>query len=290
MTTAVSSPYIRLRIQRLVHFLRHQHFIFICSFIIVVLILIALLSPWFTRDPLSANPFVRLKPPSSEYLFGTDGLGRDVFARTVQGTRVSLVVGFSAAILATCVGLIIGMLTGYIRIIDFLLMRVMDALMAIPGVLMAIALMTLFGSSVTNVIIAISIPEIPGIARLVRSIVLSLREQAYIKAAECIGTRLHKILLRHILPNILAPLIVQASYVFAGAVISEAILSFLGAGTPPEVPSWGNMVAEGRLTFLVAPWVIFFPSAFLALLVFIINILGDALRDTLDPRLAKELV
>ena len=289
MNSVINPSHLKLRIRRLVAFLRVQPLILICSSMIAVFIMVALLSPWFTRDPIMANPLGRLTPPGTEYFFGTDGLGRDVFARTVQGTRVSLVVGFGVTILATLAGVVIGMLTGYFRFVDFWLMRVMDALMAIPGVLMAIALMTLFGASITNVIIAISIPEIPGIARLVRSIVLSLREQAYVKAAECIGTRLHGIMLRHILPNIVAPLIVQASYVFAGAVISEAILSFLGAGTPPEVASWGNMVAEGRLMFLVAPWVIFFPSAFLSAMVFIINILGDALRDTLDPRLAKEL-
>ncbi len=289
MNSVINPSHLKLRIRRLAAFLRVQPLILICSSMIAVFIMVALLSPWFTRDPIMANPLVRLTPPGTEYFFGTDGLGRDVFARTVQGTRVSLVVGFGVTILATLAGVVIGMLTGYFRFVDFWLMRVMDALMAIPGVLMAIALMTLFGASITNVIIAISIPEIPGIARLVRSIVLSLREQAYVKAAECIGTRLHGIMLRHILPNIVAPLIVQASYVFAGAVISEAILSFLGAGTPPEVASWGNMVAEGRLMFLVAPWVIFFPSAFLSAMVFIINILGDALRDTLDPRLAKEL-
>ena len=289
MNSKITPSRLWFRIRRLASFLREQPLILVCSLMIVAFIVMAMLSPWFTRDPLTANPQVRLTPPGTEYFFGTDGLGRDVFARTVHGTRVSLVVGFGATVLAAFAGVIIGMLTGYIRLVDFLLMRVMDALMAIPGVLMAIALMTLFGASITNVIIAISIPEIPGIARLVRSIVLSLREQTYVKAAECIGTRLPRILQRHILPNIVAPLIVQASYVFAGAVISEAILSFLGAGTPPEVASWGNMVAEGRLMFLVAPWVIFFPSAFLSALVFIINILGDALRDKLDPRLAKEL-
>lgn len=271
----------------LLSFLRDNPTIAICVSVLLAAVAVAVFAPLLAGDPLELDPINRLKHPGAEYWFGTDRIGRDIFARTVYGTRVSLLVGASVTVLAISVGLTIGLLAGYIRVVDAVAMRFMDALMAIPGILLAIAMMTLFGSSIPNVIIAISIPEIPGVVRLVRSVVLSLREQPYVEAAVAVGTRLPKILIRHILPNTIAPLLVQGSLVFAGAVISEAILSFLGAGTPPETPSWGNMVAEGRLSFQIAPWTVFFPGFCLALVVLVINILGDSLRDTLDPRIAK---
>jgi len=279
----------RNRFKSTLQYLRYNPMILCCVLFLLCVVVIALLAPYITKDPIIASPQIRLRSPDHENWFGTDSFGRDVFARTMHGTRTSLIVGLGATILATIIGLNIGLVSGYIRIVDAIVMRLMDALMAIPGILLAIALMTLFGASIINVIIAISLAQIPGFARLVRSMVLSLREQPYIEAAVCIGTKLPKILFRHILPNIFAPLIAQMSYAFAAAVIFEAILSFLGAGTPPEIPSWGNMVAEGRLTFFIAPWVIFFPGAYLVFLVIIINLLGDNLRDTLDPRIAKEL-
>ena len=198
-------------------------------------------------------------------------------------------VGLAVATIATAVGLTIGLLAGYIRWVDAVVMRIMDGLMAIPGVLLAIALISLAGASITNVIIAITIPEIPRVVRLVRAVVLTVREQPYVEAAVSVGTRLPKILLKHILPNTLAPLIVQATYVCASAVVIEAILSFLGAGTPPEIPSWGNIMAEGRTYFQIAPWMIFFPGVFLAITVLAVNILGDGLRDSLDPRIARRM-
>lgn len=270
-------------------FLKDNPTIAICLSVLLATVLVAVFAPLLAGDPLEMDPIIRLKRPGAEYWFGTDRIGRDVFARTVYGTRVSLLVGASVAVLAMSVGLTIGLLAGYIRVVDAVAMRFMDALMAIPGILLAIAMMTLFGSSIPNVIIAISIPEIPGVVRLVRSVVLSLREQPYVEAAVAVGTRLPKILIRHILPNTISPLLVQGSLVFAGAVITEAILSFLGAGTPPEIPSWGNMVAEGRLSFQIAPWTVFFPGFCLAFVVLVINILGDSLRDTLDPRIAKKV-
>ncbi len=270
-------------------FLKDNPTIAICLSVLLTAVLVAVFAPLLAGDPLEMDPIIRLKRPGAEYWFGTDRIGRDIFARTVYGTRVSLLVGASVAVLAMAVGLTIGLLAGYIRAVDAVAMRFMDALMAIPGILLAIAMMTLFGSSIPNVIIAISIPEIPGVVRLVRSVVLSLREQPYVEAAVAVGTRLPKILIRHILPNTIAPLLVQGSLVFAGAVITEAILSFLGAGTPPEIPSWGNMVAEGRLSFQIAPWTVFFPGFCLAFVVLVINILGDSLRDTLDPRIAKKV-
>ncbi|MGI9336657.1 MAG: ABC transporter permease, partial [Gammaproteobacteria bacterium] len=228
-------------------------------------------------------------PPSGDYWFGADFLGRDVYARTIYGGRISLAVGLAVAVISTVIGLVIGLVAGYVRWVDAVVMRIMDGLMAIPGVLLAIALISLAGASVLNVIIAISIPEIPRVVRLVRSVVLTIREQPYVEAAVSVGSRLPKILFKHILPNTIAPLIVQATYVCASAVVIEAILSFLGAGTPPEIPSWGNIMAEGRTYFQIAPWMIFFPGIFLAATVLAVNVLGDGLRDSLDPRIARRM-
>lgn len=276
-------------LRRAASFLWYNPMVLTCIMILFFAGLIALIAPYITGDPLAVAPVDRLKPPSAQYWFGTDFLGRDIFARTLHGTRISLVVGLSSTMLSTLAGLFVGLIAGYIRLVDAIAMRIMDGLMAIPGLLLAIALMSLFGSSIPNVVIAISIPQVPGIARLVRSLVLSIRQQPFVEAAECIGTRMAKILVRHIFPNVFAPLIVQASFVFASSIITEAILSFLGAGIPPEIPSWGNMVAEGRLTFLIAPWEIFIPGTCLAVLVLTINLLGDSLRDILDPRIGRKL-
>ena len=258
--------------------------------LLVVMVLLAVLAPLlFTVNPLTLNPIQRMRPPGGELWFGTDMLGRDVYSRTIYGARVSLIVGASAAVLSIVVGLFIGLVAGYSRTLDAILMRVMDGLMAIPAILLAVALVSLSGSSMTTVIIAITIPEIPRVVRLVRSVVLTVREEPYVEAAVAVGTPLPFILSRHILPNTIAPLIVQATYVCASAIILEAILGFLGAGTPPEIPSWGNMIAEARTFFQIAPWILFFPGVFLAVTVLAINVLGDGLRDTLDPRIAKSM-
>ena len=257
--------------------------------LLLAMAVVAVAAPWIAPDPLRLNPINRLKPPSETFWFGADFLGRDIYARTVYGGQISLMVGIAVAAISTVVGLTIGLLAGYIRWVDAVVMRIMDGLMAIPGVLLAIALISLAGASITNVIIAITIPEIPRVVRLVRAVVLTVREQPYVEAAVSVGTRLPKILLKHILPNTLAPLVVQATYVCASAVVIEAILSFLGAGTPPEVPSWGNIMAEGRTYFQFAPWMIFFPGIFLAVTVLAVNMLGDGLRDSLDPRIARRM-
>jgi peptide/nickel transport system permease protein len=186
--------------------------------------------------------------------------------------------------MTTAAGLLFGLFAGFLRRADNVIMRLMDGIMAIPGILLAIALMSLFGSSIQNVVVAISIAEIPRMARIVRSSVLVIREQPYVEAAVTNGTRLSRLLWRHVLPNVAAPVIVQATYVFASAMIVESVLSFLGAGTPPTIPSWGNMLAEGRQYLQRGPWMIAFPGACLALLVLTVNVLGDALRDALDPR------
>ena len=258
--------------------------------LLLIMVFLAVFAPLlFTSDPIQMNPVERLKTPSLTHWFGTDMFGRDIYSRTVYGSRFSLVVGLVAAVLSVILGLFIGLVAGYIRFLDAILMRIMDGLMAIPGILLAIALVSLSGASLITVTIAITIPEIPRVVRLVRSIVLSVREEPYVEAAIAAGTRLPLILSRHVLPNTIPPLIVQATYVCGSAMLTEAILSFLGAGTPPEVPSWGNIMAEGRLYFQIAPWIIFFPGITLAVTVLAVNVLGDGLRDTLDPRIAKQM-
>ena len=258
--------------------------------LIAVMVGAALLAPWlFTGEVTTMDPINRLKAPSGDYWFGTDMYGRDLYTRTVYGARISLVVGLCVMGLSLTIGLFIGLLSGYLRLLDAVIMRIMDGLMAIPGILLAIAMIALAGASLTTVVLAITIPEIPRVVRLVRSVVLTIREEPYVEAALTAGTRLPKMLLRHILPNTVAPLIVQGTYVCASAIITEALLSFLGAGIPPETPTWGNIMAEGRALFQVSPWVIFFPGICLALTVLAINVLGDGLRDTLDPRIARRM-
>jgi len=258
--------------------------------VLLLMILIAIFAPWLgSVDPQAVTPIRRLKPPSAEFWFGSDMLGRDVYSRVLYGARVSLTVGIAVALLSTLIGLAIGLVTGFVRWLDAIVMRVMDGLMSIPPVLLAIALMALTRASVENVIAAITLAEVPRVVRLVRSLVLTLREQPYVEAAVAAGTTLPRILLRHILPNTMAPLLVQATYVCASAMITEAILSFIGAGTPPNIPSWGNIMAEARSLFQVAGYLILYPGIFLSLTVLAVNLLGDGMRDALDPRLARRM-
>ena len=258
--------------------------------VLAAMVIAAVLAPWLgTTDPLAVSPIRRLRPPGGEWWFGTDMLGRDVYSRVVYGARVSLAVGIAVALLSSVIGLAIGLVTGFLRWADAIVMRVMDGLMSIPSVLLAIALIALTKASLENVIVAITITEIPRVVRLVRGLVLTLREQPYVEAAVASGTRFVPILWRHILPNTLAPIIVQATYVCASAMITEAILSFIGAGTPPNIPSWGNIMAEARSLFQVAGYLVFFPGLFLAITVLSVNLLGDGMRDALDPRLARRM-
>jgi peptide/nickel transport system permease protein len=263
--------------------------IFWGGILLAIFVLIAIIGPFFTVDPMALNPIKRLKPPSAEIWFGTDFLGRDVLARVIHGARISLVVGIAVALVAVVIGLFLGLIAGYMRALDAIVMRVMDGLMAIPAILLAIALISLSGATLMTVIIAIVIPEIPRVVRLVRAVVLTVREEPYVEAAIAAGTRLPLILSRHILPNTIAPLIVQATYICASAMLTEAILGFLGAGIPPEIPSWGNIMSEGRTYFQISPWIIFYPGVGLALTVLAVNIVGDGLRDTLDPRIARKM-
>ncbi len=287
-TADAAAPRVRSR-KGLVAWVRRNPTITVGALILFALVVLAFVAPLIADDPLSFEPANRLKRPSETFWFGTDQFGRDVYSRVVYGTRISLAVGISVALLATCVGLAVGVLCGFYKRVDAIVMRVMDGLMAIPSILLAIALITLMKASLTIVIVAITIPEIPRVVRLVRSVVLSVREMPYIEAAIASGTRNLTIMYRHILPNTLAPLIVQATYVCASAILTEAGLSFLGAGTPPEIPSWGNIISLGRTFFQISPWIIFFPGVCLAITVLAINLVGDGLRDTLDPRIARRM-
>jgi peptide/nickel transport system permease protein len=272
--------------------------------VLVLLIGIAVLAPWLgTVDPTLFDAASRdLKPGAAgeimtlegevkrhTFLMGSDSFGRDVYSRVLYGTRVSLVVGIASALLAVAFGVLCGLVAGYLRWLDGLLMRVMDGIMAIPAILIAIAVVALWRASLPTVIIAIAIPEIPRVTRLVRALVLSIREEPYVEAAIALGTPTRKIMFGHILPNTLAPLLVQGTYVCAFSILLEAILSFLGVGLPPDIPTWGNIMAEGRVQFVAYPHNVFFPGIFLALTVLAVNILGDGLRDTLDPKMAKRV-
>jgi peptide/nickel transport system permease protein len=250
----------------------------------------ALLAPvLFTVDPTALSPGNRLKPPSAAFWLGTDHFGRDIWSRLLYGARVSLLVGTAVAVLSIGLGLLIGLIAGYVRWLDAVVMRIMDGLMAIPGILLAIAMVSVSGASLATVVVAIMVPEVPRVVRLVRAVVLSVREEPYVEAAVSVGTPMLPLLWRHVLPNCVPPLIVQATYICASAMLTEAILSFLGAGTPPIIPSWGNMVAEGRLFFQIAPWPILWPGIALSITILAVNILGDGLRDRLDPKLAKRM-
>ncbi|MBR3194036.1 MAG: ABC transporter permease [Bosea sp.] len=271
-------------------YLRKHPSVAIGGFLLLAMIFIAVFAPLlFTVDPTAISTARRTRVPSELYWFGTDMLGRDIYSRVVYGARVSLIVGFSVAILASIAGLAIGLFSGFVRWADGIVMRVIDGMMSIPPILLAITLMALTRGSVGNVIIAITIAEIPRVARLVRSVVLSLREQPYVEAAISNGARVPRIIIKHILPNTIAPMTVQATYICASAMIIEAILSFIGAGVPPATPSWGNIMAEGRALWQVRPHIVFFPALFLSITVLAVNLLGDGLRDSLDPRLAKSI-
>ncbi len=272
--------------------------------ILIIILAAGLAAPWLgTVDPAAINPAVRNKAPgfveivrsadgtqaTIAHRMGTDTLGRDVYSRVLYGARTSLLVGVTVAVISIAIGLCIGLVVGYIRWLDGIVMRVMDGVMAIPAILLAIAVVSLSSAGLTAVIVAIVIPEIPRVVRLVRSVVLSVREEPYVEAAISVGTPTLPLVIRHILPNTIPPLIVQATYIVAVAILIEAILSFLGVGIPPEIPTWGNIMAEGRALFRVFPHNILYPGIFLALTILAVNMLGDGLRDTLDPRMKKRL-
>ena len=281
----------RVQLRGLIGMVSRNPSVAIALVVIAILVLAALFAPWLgTVDPLAIDPTLRSRLPSVDHLFGTDALGRDLWSRVMFGTRVSLIVGFSVAILATGLGVLLGAISGYIRAADTLVMRLMDAVISIPSILLAIALVSLTRPSVSNVIIAITIAEIPRVARLVRAVVLSLRELPYVEAGLVSGCSTAQLMRRHILPNAIAPIIVQATYICASAMILEATLSFIGAGSPSSVPSWGNIMAEGRSLWQVRPLIVLIPAAFLSITVLAVNMIGDGLRDALDSRLVKDLL
>ena len=282
--------------------LRHNWSVRIGATVLTLMVAVALAAPYLgTVDPTLFDAGSRdLRPGMTgqittldgdtiphRFLMGSDSFGRDIYSRVIYGTRVSLSVGLLAALLALAFGISAGLGAGYLRWLDGVLMRFMDGLMAIPGILVAIALVALWRGSLTTVVIAIAIPEIPRVTRLVRSLVLTIREEPYVEAAVSLGTPTWKIMFGHILPNTIAPLIVQGTYICASAILLESILSFLGVGLPPDIPTWGNIMAEGRVQFNEYPHNVFFPGLFLAVTVLAVNILGDGLRDTLDPKMAR---
>ncbi|KAB0265734.1 ABC transporter permease [Microvirga brassicacearum] len=263
--------------------------VFVALLILSVVIVVALAAPLLgTIDPVAIDPGSRLRGLSPEHWLGTDAFGRDTYSRVVYGARVSLIVGAGATLMSITLGLLIGVLAGYFRAADAIIMRVMDGIMAIPSILLAIALVSLTGGSLLTVLVAITIPEVPRVVRLVRSVILSVRTEPYVEAAISLGTRVPTLLVRHMVPNTVAPLIVQGTYVFAAAILTEATLSFLGAGLPPEIPSWGNMMSEGRMYFQLLPGLILYPGIILAATLLSVNVLGDVLRDLLDPKMARK--
>ena len=254
--------------------------------VVLFMILMAFSAPFITpRDPMLMEPLNRLKAPGEFHLFGTDSSGRDIFSMVIFGARISLRVGLSVMLFSGCAGVLLGLLSGYYRFLDNIIMRINDGLMAFPTILLAIALVAVLGPRVSNIIIALGIVHTPRMARIIRSTTLSAREIAYVEAARALGARDIVIALRHILPNCVAPMIVQGTFVFAFAVLDEASLSFLGVGAPPYIPSWGNVISEGRLFMIEAPWITLFPGIAILLTVLALHLLGDGLRDSLDPRM-----
>ena len=263
--------------------------VFIAFAIFTLVVVLSILAPVLgTVDPIAIDPAQRFAGVSPLHWLGTDAYGRDTYSRVLYGARVSLIVGLGAMVASIALGLVIGVIAGYFRAADAIIMRVMDGIMAIPSILLAIALVSLTGGTLVTVLVAITVPEIPRVVRLVRGVILNVRSEPYVEAAVSLGSRLHRLLLRHMVPNTVAPLIVQGTFIFASAILTEATLSFLGAGLPTEIPSWGNMMADGRMYFQLQPGLVLYPGVVLALTLLSVNVLGDVLRDVLDPKMAKK--
>lgn len=257
--------------------------------LLLLLVAVSVGAPWLAQhDPAALTPRARLQASSETYWLGTDSLGRDLLSRVLYGGRLSIALAAMVSAIAVVAGLVIGLAAGYVRRLDAPIMRLMDGIMAIPGLLLAVAMVALGGANIVSMVTAIAIPEIPRIARLVRSVVLSVREEPYVEASVGAGTPALKVLWRHIMPSTINPVVVQATFVCAAAILTEAVLGFLGLGFPPEIPSLGSIIAEGRPFFQRAPWIVLYPGIFLALLILAVNMFGDALRDRLDPRLSRK--
>lgn len=275
----------RSPMSRFLRFLANNQLIVIGSVMTVFMLAVAIVGPEVAPyDPRRINNLNRLQAPSPEHLFGTDEFGRDVLSRLLYGARVSAVIGGSAVLLTTIFGTVIGLFAGYYRQLDWLLMRVMDGLMTFPSLILAIALIAVLGINAFNVVIALTIVYTPQTARVVRSSVLSVSRNDYVEASRALGNRDTKILLRHVLPNCVSPLIVQSTFVMGYAILAEAALSFIGAGVPPPAPSWGNMLADSRMFMYQAPWMTYFPGIGISVFVLGLILLGDGLRDYFDPR------
>jgi peptide/nickel transport system permease protein len=264
-----------------------QHRLFVTGLILVgAMVLMAIFAAWIaTHDPIQVRARFRFRPPSLDNFFGTDNFGRDVFSRVAYGARLSITIGFATVLATGVLGIACGLISGYFRKLDNVVMRVMDALMAFPSLVLALALAAALGPSAINVVIALAVVYTPRTARVVRASVLVVRESDYVHAAQAVGASHLRIMLEHILPNSMAPLVVQLTFVFAYAVIAEAVLSFLGMGPPPPTPSWGNIIAEGKDYIREAGWIAMFPGLAIATTVLGLNLLGDGLRDVLDPRM-----
>jgi len=259
--------------------------VWIGGIIVLFVLIMAVFAPLLTPlDPMRLDPMNRVKPPMQGHLFGTDSMGRDVFSMVIYGSRISLGVGMSVMVFTGLAGILMGLISGYYKILDNIIMRLNDGMMAVPSIILAIALMSVLGPRVSNIVIALSLVYTPRMARIIRGSVLSAKEMPYVEAARALGTRDAIIVLRHILPNCVAPMIIQGTFIFAISVLAEASLSFLGVGAPPTIPSWGNVVSEGRLLMLEAPWISLFPGLAILLFVMGLNLLGDGLRDSLDPK------
>lgn len=256
--------------------------------VMLLLVVLAVAAPLLTPiDPMWMDPLNRLQPPSRAHPFGTDGSGRDIFSMVIYGARISLVVGLSVMVLSSLAGVVMGLLSGYFKTLDNVIMRINDGMMAFPSILLAIAMMAVLGPRVSNIIIALGVVYTPRMARIIRSVTLSCRAITYVEAATALGARDLVIAFRHILPNCVPPMIVQGTFVFAFSVLAESSLSFLGVGAPPYIPSWGNVISMGRLLMIEAPWISLFPGFAILLTVLALNLLGDGLRDSLDPRMQK---
>ena len=276
------------RAQSAVRYCTRYPLVTLSALFLIFIVLVAILAPWISpHDPFELQPVMRLKPASETHWLGTDAYGRDLLSRIFYGARVSLIIGIGAALLSVGIGMTIGLIAGYMRRVDAVLMRFVDGMMAIPNTLLAISIVTLVGANIWTVMLAITIPEVPRVIRLVRSVTLGTREEAYVEAAITLGSSTSRILWRHLMPNTIAPLIVQGSYVCASAILTESILSFLGAGINPVTPTWGNIMADGRAYFRIMPGLIFWPGLCVSLTILSINLIGDAARDALDPRMAK---
>jgi peptide/nickel transport system permease protein len=276
------------RVQSVLRYCRRNPLVTASALFLVAIAMVALFAPWISpHDPFELQPVLRLKAASETNWLGTDAYGRDLLSRIIYGARISLVIGLGAALLSVGIGMTLGLVAGYIRRVDAVLMRFVDGMMAIPNTLLAISIVTLVGANIWTVMFAITIPEVPRVIRLVRSITLGTREEAYVEAAITLGSSTSRILWRHLMPNTIAPLIVQGSYVCASAILTESILSFLGAGINPITPTWGNIMADGRAYFRIMPGLIFWPGLCVSLTILSINLIGDAARDALDPRMAK---